>query len=289
MHAWLVLLAVYLSIIYTVPASAQTSEAPLAQAPATVPGGPLHRPLWELGVGAVAVDQQAYPGSSAQVQRMLVLPYFIYRGEVLRAESGGVGLRAIRRPRYEVDVGFAGAFGSGSSVPARIGMPSIGALGEVGPRLRIRLGSLDKPGHWRINLPLRAVLDLSEQLRYRGLAFEPALVFSRALSADWRLTARLGAVIGDQRLTSLFYSVAPPFATSTRPAYEAKAGLISTRFGLAFSRRINKYVSLRLFARLDSVAGAANRNSPLVDKTTGYSAGIGVSWTFRESSQRAVR
>jgi MipA family protein len=46
---------------------------------------------------------------------------------------------------------------------------------------------------------------------------------------------------------------------------------------------------LRLFAlgRLDSVAGGANRDSPLVRKTTGASAGVGLVYTLKRSAARA--
>lgn len=247
------------------------------------------RPLWELGLGAVIVRQLAYPGSDVQVTRRLAVPYFLYRGRVLRAENGSLGVRAVRRPRFELDLGFAGAFGSGSSVPVREGMPAIGSLGEVGPRLRIRLGDLDRPGPWQLLLPLRAVVDLSDQLSFRGIAFEPRLVYSRRLAARWRMSASLGAVFGDQRLTSTFYGVDPQFATATRPAYDAKAGLITTRLGIGLAHQLNKYLSVRLFGRIDSVAGAANRRSPLVQRETGYTVGLGLAWTVGASSQPAYR
>jgi outer membrane scaffolding protein for murein synthesis (MipA/OmpV family) len=42
------------------------------------------------------------------------------------------------------------------------------------------------------------------------------------------------------------------------------------------------------YARMDSVAGAANEASPLVRNTTGVSAGLGVSYTWQRSSLPAV-
>lgn len=274
------------------PPAAQSAPALAATTPAPrQPGEGLAaaRPLWEFGLGAVLVRQLAYPGSDVRVSRRLAVPYFLYRGKVLRAENGSFGVRAVRRPRYELDLGFAAAFGSGSSVPVRDGMPAIGSLGEVGPRLRIRLGALDRPTRWQVLLPLRAVVDLSDQLSYRGLAFEPRLVYSRLLAPGWRLSASLGAVFGDRRLTSTFYGVDAGFATPTRPAYDARSGLITTRVGVAITHRLNRHLSLRVFVRGDSVAGAANRNSPLVQRETGYTAGIGLGWTIRTSTRPAYR
>jgi len=41
------------------------------------------------------------------------------------------------------------------------------------------------------------------------------------------------------------------------------------------------------FARLDSVLGGANQNSSLVRQTTGASVGLGVTYTWMRSSERA--
>jgi hypothetical protein len=250
---------------------------------------PPERPLWEYGLAGIGVKQIAYPGSSYSVNRGLVVPYLIYRGEVVRAEGGGLGLRAVRQPRYQLDLGFSGSFGSGSDVPAREGMPNIGTLIEVGPVLKIRLGDLSRPGPWRIDLPLRGVLDVSDSFNYRGLSFEPQLVYKRWLTSDWRLRVTGGFLFGDRRLSSTFYGVDPQFATATRSAYRAKSGLIATRLLTSLSYRITRYLSITGFARYDSVAGAANRASPLVERNGGLTYGLNMSWTIGESTERAVK
>ena len=66
------------------------STAALAQAA----DGPGPGPLWELGGVALGVSQNAYPGSDQQVNRALALPYFIYRGDVFRADRETAGIRA---------------------------------------------------------------------------------------------------------------------------------------------------------------------------------------------------
>ena len=62
-------------------------------------------PLWEIGAGAFAVSQQAYPGADEHVNRGIALPYALYRGEFLRVDRGGAGLRAVKQPAFEVDIG----------------------------------------------------------------------------------------------------------------------------------------------------------------------------------------
>lgn len=249
-------------------------------------------PLWEIGGGALAVSQQAYPGADQQVNRGLVLPYLLYRGETLRVDRGGAGLRAVKQPAFELDIGAAGAFGARSDdIDARRGMPDLGTLVEFGPRLTWHLdGGTPAPGagRWRIELPLRGVFDLGDDLRHRGMSFEPELQYARRSSGGWSYSASAGLVFADRRLARTFYAVDAVDATAERPAYEARAGLLATRLGLTVSRLLSPDWRLFGFARLDSVAGAANRDSPLVRRTTGGSVGIGVAWTWLRSERPAA-
>jgi len=245
-------------------------------------------PLWEVGAVAFGVSQQAYPGSDHQVRRGIVLPWLLYRGRFLRADGETIGVRPVKTPTFEVDIGVAGAFGSNASdIEARRGMPNLGTLVEFGPRVKWNLGGSRETGLWRLDLPLRGVFDLSDSLAHRGFVFQPTLSWRRA-SGGWSYSVSGSALVGDERLASTFYEVAPRFATASRPAYDAQAGLIGWRLGTFATRDLTRDWRVFGFARIDSVAGAANRGSPLVRQTTGASVGIGVSYTFMRSQQPAV-
>jgi MipA family protein len=253
---------------------------------------PAPQPLWELGGLAFGVSQQAYPGADQQVSRALALPYFIYRGEVVRVDRGSIGVRAVRQREFEVDIGFSGAFGSRSNeIDARRGMPELGTLVEFGPRLTWNLDAAEPPSgehRWRVELPLRGVFDLSDGLARRGATFAPELQFSLRTSGGPAYSTSFGTVFGDRRLADTFYGVAPAFASAERSAYEARAGLVAWRLGLTASRSPAPDWRLFGFARFDSVAGAANRASPLVRQTTGATVGVGVAWTWRRSERTAA-
>lgn len=245
-------------------------------------------PLWEVGAFGLGVSQQAYPGSDQHVRRGLALPYFVYRGEFLRADRETLGLRALRSPRYEVDVGFAGSFGSNADdISARRGMADLGTLVEFGPRLKLNLGQA-AGGRWRLDLPVRGVFDLSDGFANRGLSFEPELQYQRRSPLGFAYGTSLGAVFANQRLASTFYTVRPNEATATRAAYTANSGLIAWRAGVSISKDITPDWRLFGFARVDSVAGAANEDSPLVRRTSGVSAGLGLSWTWMRSQAQAA-
>jgi MipA family protein len=261
-------------------AAAETPEAPEEGRPG--------QPLWEAGLAAFGAHAPAYPGARQRTSNAIVLPYLLYRGRILRAEQGTVGVRAARTDTMELDVGFAGSFGSAAADnDVRRGLPNIGTLVEFGPRLRWRLGPA-LGGQLSATVPLRGVFDLNNRFDYRGLALEPSLAWGTR-AAGFNLGASLGLLFGDERLTSTFYGVAPEFATATRPAYEARAGLIATRLSFNASRRLSRDWVVFGFARFETVRGAANRSSPIVVKDTGSAVGLGVSWTFARSDRPAER
>lgn len=269
-----------LTLLFTAAAHAQTDDAPAAALP-----------LWELGAFALGVSQQAYPGSDEQLTRGLLLPYAQYRGRFLRADRETAGLRAVKTPVYELDIGVAASFGGSSSeIGARRGMPELGTLVEFGPRVKINLGRWGEgpnAGRWRLDLPLRGVFDLTDGAAHRGMAFEPELNFQRRSLGGWGYGVSVGAIIGDRRLNRTFYGVAPIYALPDRPAYEAKSGLVAWRLSASLSRAITPDWRGIGFVRVDSVSGAANEASPLVRRTVGATVGLGLSYTWLRSAARA--
>lgn len=260
---------------------AKTQFAPASSAP--------RLPLWEAGLFGLGFTQPAYPGADDRVSRALGLPYAIYRGDFLRADRGSVGVRALKTPRIEVDVGFAASLGSNSSdIAARRGMANLGTMIEFGPRLKVNLGDVSTgSSDSRLQFPLREVIDVSHGFRSRGIAFEPEWVTGTRLSNRWFISTSLGAMFGDGNLAGTFYGVAPGEATPTRASYTARGGLIALRAGLLASHSLTPDVRLFYIIRLDSLAGAANRDSPLVRRDVGWSAGIGLAWALARSEQSA--
>jgi outer membrane scaffolding protein for murein synthesis (MipA/OmpV family) len=263
-----------LALVFMLPAAAQQTPA---------------LPLWEAGVVGFAVSTPAYPGADLRSSRLLALPFLIYRGEVLRSDTGGIGARLVRTERLEFDVGFAGSLPARSdAVAARAGMPDLGTLIEFGPRVKLLLANPTPTSRLRLEMPLRAVIELRGGARRQGATFEPRLVYeTRETGSPWSYDASIGLVIGDSRINRYFYAVAPQYASAGRPAYSAGAGLMLLRAGLSGSYRLNQDVRLFGFVRQESYAGAANRDSPLMKKDSGASIGAGFAWTIGRSSSPA--
>lgn len=246
-------------------------------------------PLWEFGLGAGGISQLAYPGADEQVGRVAVLPYVVYRGRVLRADSDGAGLRTVRTERFELDVSLAGSLSAGDDeLQAREGMARLRTLVEVGPVARWYLNGRDAAHRVTFELPLRGVFELRDLSRHRGMVLEPELGLDRRVLGGWNYGLSAGAVIGDERLASTLYAVSATEARPDRPAYDAREGLVAWRLGGRVFRQLTPDLRLFAFGRLESVAGAANRDSPLVRRSAGASAGVGLVYTLGRSAARGV-
>lgn len=262
-----------------------TAHAASEVAPAEPPG----RPLWELGLGAGVVSTPAYPGADDRETRVLAIPAIIYRGKILRADQSGIGARLFRSDAAELDVGLAASLPARSDdVAARAGMPDLGALGEFGPRLKLRLARLDAYRAVRAELPLRAVFEVRSGVRHQGYTFEPRLVYEqRSMDGKWLFDAQLAAVVGDGKINRYFYEVAPQYATAERPAYAARSGLILVRVGMFAARQVNPDLRVFGFVRGENYGVGANDDSPLLRRNNGVSAGFGLSWTLWRSKSLA--
>ncbi len=246
-------------------------------------------PLWEAGLLGGFASTPSYPAATDRATRAIVLPYLIYRGEVLRADRDGIGARVVHTDDVEFDIGFAASLPSrATDNAARIGMTDLGTLLEFGPRLKWTLARPSAASRLRVELPLRGVLEFNSGVNAQGVVFEPELIYeTRDVAAGWGFSASGSLVWGDRRLNNFFYGVAPQFSTALRPTYEAQAGLIASRLSLSTSRHFGDDLRLFAFVRFESYAGAANQGSPLHLQSSGSSLGLALAWTLGRSEQRA--
>lgn len=245
-------------------------------------------PLWELGVIAGAVTMPAYPAAAERSTRGLVSPYVIYRGRIFRSDESGIGARLLRTERVEFDVGFAASLPArAGAIAAREGMPNLGALGEFGPRLRVKIGDTDTT-RLSFYLPVRTVIEARGGLRQRGWTAEPGLAWSTEKDYErFAAGTSFSAVFGDAGINRYFYEVEPQYATATRPAYAAKSGLMLVRMGASANYWLTRDLKLYGYVRAESYRHSANEASPLYRKSTGFAGGVAVAWIFSRSARPA--
>lgn len=260
----------------------------LCQYGASAQAQPSGLPLWEVGGFAGSLTSPAYPASTERLNRNLVLPYFIYRGERFSVDRDGIDARLRLAPNYELDLGVSGSFPAMSDgISVRQGMPDMGTLLEFGPRLKVKLPSPGPGMRLGLDLPLREVFEVSGGTRGQGLVFEPSMALDMAnVGGGWSLSAKFGLIWGDQQINQYFYGVAPAYATALRPAFEAQSGLMSARASLSASKSLNPDVRLFGYARMDYFGLSANTASPLHLQNSSPSMGLGLTWTLGRSEAR---
>jgi outer membrane scaffolding protein for murein synthesis (MipA/OmpV family) len=101
-------------------------------------------PLWEAGIGAAGVHFPDYRGSSHSRNYALPAPYFVYRGDFLKADRNGLRAMFFKSDRIDMNlsVGASLPVHSGDN-PARAGMPDLRPSIEIGPSLAAILWRAD--------------------------------------------------------------------------------------------------------------------------------------------------
>ena len=216
------------------------------------------------------------------------MPFFAYRGPILRADRDGARAVLFEGRRITVDVSL------GASVPteskddeARRGMPNLAGTFEIGPNFIVELWqSSNRNLKLELRMPVREAITLERSPRAIGTTFSPNLNLDiSGLPGKGNLGLLAGPLFADRRYHEYFYGVAPEFATADRPAYDAPGGYAGWRATAAFSRRYGS-AWLGAFVRYDNLHGAVFAQSPLVRKESTVTAGFGISWIFATSSQR---
>lgn len=247
------------------------------------------QPLWEFGFGLGAVVFNDYRGASGVHAYPVPVPYFRYRGNILRADRDGLHGRFLNQRYLEFDISLnatAPVF-SRSSAP-RAGMPNLDPTVELGPSLQWHLWrAADERLRLDLRTPVRNAFTIASPPRSIGWLFAPNL------SLDYRAGERLGRwnfgvlagpLYAQRRYNEYFYRVAPQFATPIRPAYEPAGGYAGTQLLLAASKRFANYW-LGVYLRHDWLQAATFIDSPLVQQRSYWSGGFGIAWMISASSR----
>jgi outer membrane scaffolding protein for murein synthesis (MipA/OmpV family) len=250
------------------------------------------RPLWEIGAGATLLALPDYRGSDQRDNYLLPLPYFTYRGKILKADRNGVRGLLFESERVQLNLSLNATLPvSNEDNPARSGMPSLKPSVEFGPILNMNLWrSADHKTRLNLRAPLRSAFTLEASPRQIGWLFSPGLnleVRDPAGYGGWNFGLLASALVHSRRNNAYFYSVAPGEATAARPAYDAPGGYAGAQFTLTLSKRFPRYW-VGGFLRYDTVAGAVFADSPLVKQHDTVWAGVAIAWIFAESATRVA-
>lgn len=250
-------------------------------------------PLWELGMGVGAVAFDDYRGADSAHAYPVPVPYFIYRGAILRSDRDGVhGLFFDQRYlKFDISVNATAPVFSRNSEPRR-GMPNLDSTVEVGPALQAHLWQSDDE-RVRVNLtaPIRNAITVTAPPRSIGWLFAPNLSLDyrgAGRESGWNLGVLAGPLYAQRQYHQYFYGVAPQYATSSRPAYQAPGGYAGSQLLMSLSRQFSGYW-VGAYLRHDWLQGAVFDPSPLVQQRSYWSGGFGIVWIIKTSSRMVDR
>lgn len=250
------------------------------------------KPLWEAGVGVATVSFPAYRGSDQRHNFLLPSPYFVYRGEFLKADRDGVRAELFDSDLAELTFSVAlSPPASSDDIRARAGMPDLKANFELGPQLNLTLWRTEnRARQLKLLLPMRAAFTLEKQSKSLGWVVHPKLnldITDLSGLPGWNLGMQLGPLFGDRKQHNYFYGVDAAYATADRPAYAAGGGFAGMQYVVGVSKRYPKHW-VGAFLRYDNLSGARFVDSPLVRTRNYVAAGVAVSWILGESAERVV-
>lgn len=256
------------------------------------PGDDLVKPLWELGGGVASARLPQYRGSDEYSVYTLPFPFFIYRGEWLKATRDGVRTVFLRAPRAETDLSFFGNPPVGSGNRARAGMPDLDPVLEAGPGAKWFLTPRDARRVVYLRPAARAVAavgwDGGPETSYQGLHAEAGVVYrDRALGgkACWKGGGMAGVEFTDPRYNRYFYDVPEAYATAERPAYRSRGGYAGFKLAANLVREFPAHVYAGVYAAWANQDGAACADSPLVRARNNVTVGFVIGWNFARSGR----
>jgi len=242
------------------------------------------KPLWELGAGLGFYSTPHYLGSDQRRDYILPIPYAIYRGEYIRSSRGGLVGHIYDSDKLDLRLSLGGSLPVNSeNNKAREGMPDLDLVLEAGGNMQVSLWQNPEQS-LRFDLPLRAAFSVSNEMRYRGIISNPALVY-RYQGDHWKFSLSGGPRFSSQKYHAYIYSVKAPYATLDRPEYKAKAGFTGFRASSSISRRFGR-LYLGAFLNYYDLQQAENKASPLFKQKDYVSYGLAMSWVFSESRKQ---
>ena len=237
-----------------------------------------------LGVGYGIVPH--YPASDQSSSKSLALPVVVYRGDILKSDQEE-GTRAELYTSRELDVNlsFGARFSNDSKDNrARIGMPDLNYILEVGPSINYKILREKKKRLFTLQVPLRFTTETNFKMyNYLGVVFEPEvkLQFFNVGTQNLKLTSSLSLEFFSDRIAKYFYEVEPRYATIDRPSYDSRAGFSTVTFGQSASY---DYRDFKVVAGVNynDYSFSENRNSPLYKTKNNYSVFSALIWFFYE-------
>jgi outer membrane scaffolding protein for murein synthesis (MipA/OmpV family) len=252
--------------------------------------------LWEFGVAGVAARLPHYIGSDEYKNYLYPLPYFIYRGNILRADREGVRGIFYKGEKSEISISLWGNPPVSDENEARQGMPELDAIGEIGPAFRYYFYRRGWQDYLYLQVACRPAFSfgfnggLDIDMDYQGWHSSVDLSYHKKIMIEDRklsIYVKGGLQFADSRYNNYFYGVSSQYATSLREPYEADGGYAGFSLSSSLLREMTSRFSIGCYVRWNNLDGAAFEDSALVRDKNNYAVGALLVWKLAESSKPA--
>lgn len=239
-------------------------------------------PMMEVGLAFAGQYRNHYRGSEQTELQTLPIPYFIYRGEVIKAERGGVRADFFANKKWELNFSAAGALGADSdNNRLREGMPELDTAIELGPSLNVNLTGETFRDGWQFRLPVRAVFTVGSGVDAIGYTATPQFTFhQKPFWGGWAASYDVGAFFASDKYHDYYYSVESEYVTPERELYDAEAGFSGVFVEGTLFRRMKSGTIFAVSLQYDSLAGTVFEDSPLVETEHYFSLSFVVAKSF---------
>lgn len=246
------------------------------------------RSLLELGMAAGSGISPDYPSADQSHFHHIAFPVFYYHGKIFRSDrEDGARARVVNKPIVAMDVSGSGSFPIDSDDnQAREGMPALDWLGEIGPRVYVRIeNSQNLLGRAYVLVRPAFTTDFHDT-RGRGLVFGVGVSLEKKniLNRDLTLFAKITGEWASQEYNDYFYSVPAAYQTADRSSYRARAGYLGTWNSLGMAYEFSNYI-LTTGVSMVSTKNSANEASPLYRSNFNLAAFVGLAWFFYHSEE----
>ncbi|MCU7849889.1 MAG: MipA/OmpV family protein [Candidatus Thiodiazotropha sp. (ex Lucinoma kastoroae)] len=245
------------------------------------------KPLWEIGMVAIALSIPQYMGGEERYNLPLAAPFFVYRGEFFKADRDGIRGVFYKKENLSLDLGFGFDLPVSNDDGAREDMPRLYLTGQVGPRINWTFDMPVDTPEVSLHLPLRYTLDTHKNAL--GWVAEPTLkIIEEGLGSEKRMQLRidLGVLFTSEEYNDYYYSVGPQYVTAERPAYDAGSGLHSYFAKMNAEYQLQDNLKLRAYLIARFLSPGVIDDSPLVKDELYLGGGIGFIWSLWQSKER---
>jgi MltA-interacting protein MipA. len=267
-----------------------------AQAEETTPSEADGAAYWDFGIGMGIIRYEQYPASDQYSVIALPAPTFQYRGKILRADDkDGAHAYLYKAEEFTVEISGAGypALDS-SNNDARKGMENLPWLLALGPQIVSRKIA----DHLELGLGAYQVITTDFKMtRFNGGIFEARATYnwdfpflSRGLlKEDGYNTGKMTFSItgGTKEFQSLYYEVPAKDATTERPEFEARDGLLDYTLSYYQSFKSGRF-SINVGGAVSAYDRAANAESPLHKANQSLTLFVGMNYILGGSSRPEV-